>query len=46
MRDLIANSTFDDYGPLVAKEISELESNKTPIQKALLYIIAREEWLK
>lgn len=26
MRDLIASLTFDDYGPLVAKEIGELEN--------------------
>lgn len=46
MRDLIGNLTFDDYGPLIAKEINELEINKAPIQKAILFITAREEWLK
>ena len=46
MRDLIVSLTFEDYGPLIAKEINELELNKTPIQKAILFITAREEWLK
>jgi hypothetical protein len=43
MRDLIVSLTFDDYGPLIAKEISELENNKAPVQKAILYATAREE---
>lgn len=46
MRDLIVSLTFDDYGPLIAKEINELELNKTPVQKAVLFITAREECLK
>lgn len=29
MRNLIASLTFDDYGPLIAKEISELEESMT-----------------
>lgn len=46
MRDLIVSLTFDDYGPLIAKEINELEDNKAPIQRAILLVTAREEWLK
>lgn len=43
MRDLIVSLTFSDYGPLVAKEIEELERNSAPIQRALLFVTAREQ---
>lgn len=46
MRDLIVSLSFDDYGPLIAKEINELEYNKSPIQRTILLVTAREEWLK
>lgn len=46
MRDLIYSLNFDDYGPLVAKEINELEENNSPIQKASLLVTAREACLK
>jgi hypothetical protein len=43
MRDLIVSLTFEQYGPLVAKEIGELEVKQAPIQKAMLYLTAREQ---
>jgi hypothetical protein len=43
MRDLIVSLTFEDYGPLISKEIEELEERQAPIQKAMLYVVAREE---
>jgi hypothetical protein len=46
MRDLIFSLTFEDYGPLIAKEIEELEERQAPIQKAILFVVAREECLK
>jgi hypothetical protein len=43
MRDLIVSLTFSDYGPLIAKEIQELEDNCAPVQKAFLFVTAREQ---